>query len=566
MSSTLRLVLCWHMHQPDYRHFASSEFALPWTYLHAVKDYADMAAHLEAHPDARAVVNFVPILLAQLDDYAEQCRTRTLRDPLLRLLIAPDFGALTEAERELILATCFRNHHATMLEPFAAYKRLHSLQETLRDHNQATLSYLSGQYFADLITWYHLSWTGESVRRASPVIATLMAKGSNFSLADREQLFDVYAGVISGIIARYRALAESGRIELSTTPHTHPIVPLLLDFESAREPEPNAELPATRSYPGGEKRAEYHIAAALADHAERFGASPDGVWPAEGGISTNTLARLARHGCRWTATGEGVLMNSLRRYCSGSEPLRERDLYRPYRVGSGDDQIHCFFRDDRLSDMIGFEYARWHGEDAVRHFVAELERIRNTFRADDEGIVSIIMDGENAWECYPYNGYYFLQSLYRVLSDHPHIRMTTFSEAVKTLRPKSVGELPGVVAGSWVYGTFSTWIGSPDKNRAWDLLCAAKQHFDLVVASGRLDAGRQALAYKQLANCESSDWFWWFGDYNSPESVASFDKLYRDNLAYLYELLELPVPQALSQPISVGGGQPALGGTMRRAS
>lgn len=566
MSSTLRLVLCWHMHQPDYRHFSNSEFALPWTYLHAVKDYADMAAHLEAHPDARAVVNFVPILLAQLDDYADQFRTKTLRDPLLRLLITADFAVLSEADRELILTTCFRNHHPTMLEPFAAYKRLYSLQQNLREHDEATLSYLSGQYFADLITWYHLSWTGESVRRASPVIAALMAKGSNFSLADREQLFGVYGEVISRIVARFSDLAKSGRIELSTTPQTHPIVPLLLDFEAAREAEPRAELPVTRHYPGGEKRAEYHIAAALAEHAERFGAAARGVWPAEGGVSSDTLARLARHGCTWTASGEGVLMNSLRRFRPDTEPVRERDLYRPYRVGTAETSIHCFFRDDRLSDMIGFEYARWHGEDAVRHFVAELEGIRERLPANRDAVVSIIMDGENAWECYPYNGYYFLQSLYRVLSDHPHIRMTTFSEAIKTMQPETAGELPGVVAGSWVYGTFSTWIGSPDKNRAWDLLCAAKQHFDLVVASGRLDAARQALAYKQLANCESSDWFWWFGDYNSPESVASFDQLYRDNLAYLYELLELPVPQALRHPISVGGGQPALGGTMRRAS
>lgn len=566
MTNRLKLVLCWHMHQPDYRHFADGEFALPWTYLHAVKDYSDMAAHLEEHADARAVINFVPVLLEQLDDYTAQFANGALRDPLLRLLAKADFSDLDDTERELIFNACFRNHHATMIEPFAPYKRLHTLYLNLREHDADALAYLSEQYLADLIVWYHLSWTGESVRRAFPQIAVLMAKGAKFSFTDRRQLLDVYAKVINGLIERYRKLATSGRIEISTTPNTHPIVPLLLDFQCAREAEPGAELPVTRTYPGGEKRAEYHIASALADYQERFGHAPAGMWPAEGGVSSAALARIAAHGCNWCASGEGVLMNSLRAHRAETPILRERDLYRPYRIGTGEHPIACFFRDDRLSDLIGFEYAKWHGEDAVRHLIGELEHVRNTLPPEQDGVVSIIMDGENAWECYPYNGYYFLDSLYRNLADHPFITMTTFQDLIAKLPDSAYGELPAVVAGSWVYGTFSTWIGSPDKNRAWDLLCAAKQSFDLAIASGRLPPEQQSRAYKQLADCESSDWFWWFGDYNAPESVASFDALYRENLAHLYRLLELPPPHALTQPLSLGGGQPALGGTMRRAS
>ncbi|VAW73946.1 Amylopullulanase [hydrothermal vent metagenome] len=68
----LHVVLCWHMHQPQYCDLSSKEYRLPWTYLHAIKDYVDMAAHLEAVPAARAVVNFAPVLLEQLDDYATQ--------------------------------------------------------------------------------------------------------------------------------------------------------------------------------------------------------------------------------------------------------------------------------------------------------------------------------------------------------------------------------------------------------------------------------------------------------------------------------------------------------------
>ena len=84
----MEVVLCWHMHQPEYRDLRSGQYQFPWTYLHAVKDYVDMAAHLEAHPGARAVVNFAPVLLEQIADYAaqlEDClgRGSAIRDPLL---------------------------------------------------------------------------------------------------------------------------------------------------------------------------------------------------------------------------------------------------------------------------------------------------------------------------------------------------------------------------------------------------------------------------------------------------------------------------------------------------
>ena len=41
--------------------------------------------------------------------------------------------------------------------------------------------YLSGQYLADLLTWYHLSWTGETVRRKEEAVVRLMTRGENFT-------------------------------------------------------------------------------------------------------------------------------------------------------------------------------------------------------------------------------------------------------------------------------------------------------------------------------------------------------------------------------------------------
>ena len=569
MNKTIDLVFLWHMHQPDYREYASGDFVLPWTYLHAIKDYTDMAYHLERHPKVRAVVNFVPILLDQLDDYTDQFATGKLRDPLLRLLIHENSVELTEENRRLAFDACFLSNHTKMISPYPAYKRLWELFKLLQTESDTSLSYLSGQYVADLLTWYHLAWCGESVRREHALVARLMSKAEGFSHDDRIQLFDLIGELIGGIIPRYRKLAESGQIEISATPHYHPLAPLLIDFASAKEAMPDAPLPNSPHYPKGKQRVISHIQSAQNSHRARFGSQPEGMWPAEGSISSETLEVFASEGCRWVASGEGVLVNSLH-HLEQPVPDRADYLYRPYQLTKGADDLSCFFRDDHLSDLIGFEYSRWHGKDAAKHFIDQIEAIAQQATDNEIPVVSVILDGENAWEYYPYNGFYFLDELYTGLEEHTQINTSTYSSYLKSSATNAAKakphKIPGIVAGSWVYGNFSTWIGSKDKNHAWDLLCVAKQSFDMVMSSGRLNPEEQDAAEKQLSSCESSDWFWWFGDYNPSHSVASFDRLFRHNLTELYRLLKLPAPQNLSEPISQGGGTPEAGGAMRRAS
>ena len=261
-------------------------------------------------------------------------------------------------------------------------------------------------------------------------------------------------------------------------------------------------------------------------------------------------------------------MDSLRA-CYPDTPLpdRNRYLYRPYRVAGEAEQIMCFFRDDQLSDSIGFEYAKWFGRDAAENFIQSLERIYHSTPTEEDPIVSVILDGENAWESYPYNGFYFLNDLYSLLDNHPFIRTTTYRDYIaQAENAESIAKLPTLAAGSWVYGTFSTWIGDMEKNCAWDMLCAAKQSFDLVMQSDRLTEAEKSEASRQLASCESSDWFWWFGGYNPAHSVASFDRLFRQNLMNLYRLLKLPIPPAVLESISKGSGQTETSGTMRRSS
>ncbi len=551
------------MHQPEYRDLVSGEYQLPWTYLHAIKDYVDMAAHLEAVPAARAVVNFAPVLLDQINDYANQLHgylkdAAALRDPLLAALDEPALPVRREQRLDLIKA-CMRANRERLIDPYPAYKRLAGIADWLDEKPEAVM-YMGEQYLSDLLVWYHLAWLGETLKRGDERVKRLMEKETAYTLHDRRELLEIIANTICGLIARYRTLAERGQVELSVNPYAHPIVPLMLDLGSAREAMPDVPLPVLPHYPGGEERARRHIEEGLTTFQRYFGFKPSGCWPSEGSVSTAALKMFSDAGFRWAATGGGVLQNSLKVSGIAHGTTREQQIYRPYRVQDSGD-IACFFRDDGLSDLVGFTYSTWHGDDAVNNLVDHLETIHEACDDGDDYLVPIILDGENAWEYYPNNGYYFLKALYRRLSSHPRIRMTTFSEYLN--EGGTVSPLPRLVAGSWVYGTFSTWIGDKDKNRAWDILGDAKRAYDIAMASGMIPDEHRAAVERQLAVCEGSDWFWWFGDYNPSGTVLDFERLYRVHLANLYHMMGEEPPGYLTQTISHGGGSPQHGGTMR---
>ncbi len=556
--SPLKVVLCWHMHQPHYFDRENGEYRLPWTYLHATKDYVDMAAILEEIPGARAVVNFAPTLLEQIDDYAEQVRAyldteSPIRDPLLASLVSPAFPSSAEERVELI-RSCLRANEKRLIQRFEPFQELAQLARHMLAEPHLT-TYLEEQFFADLVTWYHLAWMGETVRRGDDRVRKLMDHGREFSLHQRRQLLEGIAELLSGVLDRYRRLAESKKVELSVTPYAHPIIPLLLEIDAARETQPDAPMPEMSAYPGGEERVRWHIEEGLRVFERHFGFRPVGCWPSEGGISDATVRALDAAGFSWVATGESVLRNSL-----GNGGMEVDCIHRPFRLEGTEG--HCFFRDDGLSDLIGFTYADWRADDAVGDLIHHLENIGKACAHEPNRIVPIILDGENAWEHYANNGYSFLATLYRRLAEHPDLELTTFAEVIEGgIESKP---LPHLVAGSWVYGTFSTWIGDPDKNRGWDLLGHAKRAFDTAVAKGKLKGQRLVKAEHQLAICEGSDWFWWFGDYNPSDSVRDFERLYRLQLCELYRLIGAEPPEELVHIISHGGGTPATGGVMRR--
>jgi alpha-amylase/alpha-mannosidase (GH57 family) len=284
-------------------------------------------------------------------------------------------------------------------------------------------------------------------------------------------------------------------------------------------------------------------------------------------VSAGALKVIQDAGIEWAASSAAVLRGTLDESgipvppdAGGCDSL----LNQAHRPAEG--QLSCFFRHDEISDLIGFTYSKWHGDDAARHFVSELERLADRTEGVAGRVALIALDGENAWEYYPFNGYWFLNAMYAALADHPRLELTTLSAYMDDAKARNAEPhvLPRVRAGSWVHGTLSTWMGDPSKNAGWDLLCDAKQAYDAVLASGALSESERHAAGRQLAQCESSDWFWWFGDYNPPEAVRDFDRLFRHQLTSLYRMLKLEPPAALEQPLSSGGGAPEAGGVMRR--
>jgi len=522
-----------------------------------MRDCIDLAVHLESVPEACAVVNFSPVLLEQLDDYcaglAAHFRSGAPLPDRVLALLGPDGAGEDRRHWPMLARACLRAGQENQVARLPAYRAL--AERTAQRLQDGTIVEAATADLTNLATWYHLAWLGESVRRGDPRVRPLLRRTGDFTAEERRTLLECIADVLSGLVPRYRRLAGNGQVELSVSPWGHPVLPLLFDFGTAREADPGLELPAPERYPGGADRARWHLARALQVFHRSFGLRPRGCWPAEGALCNESLALLDNFGFDWTASAGAVLSRSAGSFAdNGACCAWRRDGQR----------LVCFFRNDELSERVGFEYGRKNGETAAAELVMELERIAAAGDLQGRNVIPLVIDGLNAWESFHDNGFQFQRALYRRLAGHPRLRLSTFARSLR--RGVEVRPLESLVAGSWIDGRLDTWIGSPERNETWQLLCAAKTLFDQVVVEGALDEPAQSLAECQLAVCEGSDWFWAMPESNPGESALSFQRLFRRHLASLYRLLdEVPpeglLPPALLPPQSVAAppaGSPAV--------
>ena len=563
------VVLCWHMHQPDYRD-ANGHFQQPWTYLHAIKDYTDMAAHLERSNDCCVNINFTPILLDQLRAYRdniscyfETANPSVLCDSLLTALVSETLDNDPHVRMNL-LERCLKINQRHCIERYSYYAMLADFARQVLKQSQR-IDYINEGLAFDLLVWYHLAWMGEFIKQQDFRFHRLVDQGRQFSMEHRRQVLQMLHDYLKELLQRYSHLVQVGKVELSMTPYAHPIAPLLMDLQCAKQAIPDIALPQARSYPGGEKRLRWHIERGLSVFEECFGQRPTGCWPAEGAIDDKSLAVLDHYRFDWVASGGMVLKYSLAPSLHSIGQVADECLQAVYQLPHK--RLNNFFRNDELSDLIGFTYSSWHADDAVADLIHRLENIANKSADKPNSVTVIALDGENAWEYYPNNGFYFLQALYKRLSEHPRLRLTSFSQVLKASEPAQRHPLNKIIAGSWVYGNLATWIGDEEKNRAWDMLTEAKQCFDRAIVTGKLGPAQIEAAEVRLGVCEGSDWFWWFGDDNPAATTAVFDHLFRSHLIALYQLLDQAPPAYLAEPFTRPHAEKALplGGTMRKA-
>jgi alpha-amylase/alpha-mannosidase (GH57 family) len=513
----IRLALVWHLHQPDYTDPQTGRPAMPWTRLHALKDYLDMAAHLARHPSIRATFNVVPALLDQLERLAAP---DAVPDRFLELAEKPA-EALTAEEARFVVANFFSLHLPTMAKDLPRLVALRARREDAFDVGA----------LRDLQVLFHIAWSGPTLR-AEPLLRRLVEKGKGFDEEDKAQLLARQREFAFGVLPAWRDLAATGRVEFGVSPYYHPILPLLCDLESAREALPGLALPEA-SFKHPEDAVAQLVRGRMA-FARIFGREAAGGWPSEGAISEPSLRRMGEAGYRWAAGDEDVLFASL------GEPRSAGALLTPWRFEQGPVLL---FRDHEISDRIGFVYASYDPEDAARDFVARILRLRAA--APDTGrepVVAVILDGENAWEHYAGGGAPFFDALYGALAAEPGIRTVTMSEAAD---PAAARVLPRVVAGSWIYRNLATWIGHPEKNRAWELLATTRK---AVVAAGRAPSWDDP-AWRAIYAAEGSDWLWWFGDDHPTPNADEFDALFRGKLAAAYAAIGAAVPDAVREPV-----------------
>jgi len=516
----LYLAFIFHMHQPYYKNLVTQETDVPWVRLHGSKDYSDMVLMLRNFPKIHQTFNLVPSLIEQAEDYGNH----SVKDKFLEISYKPAQD-LSQAEKDFVVNNFFMINREKVIAFFPRYYELFFQKQAKRNFNT--------QDILDLQVWFNLAWIDPYFRNNLEGLKKLVAKGRFFTEEEKKSCLDIQLDILKDTIPVYKKFAASGQIEVTLSPYYHPILPLLCNTNIAKEANPRIALPRAQFiFPEDAKK---QIDDAIDFFKLRFGGNaPQGMWPSEEAVSEHILPFLMQANINWIVADEAILFRSLRR--------KKRDtnlLYQPHYLKREEGSLNIVFRDRNLSDLIGFNYPKWETKAAVEDFMKHLKNTAAAFKHEDI-LVTIAMDGENAWEYYRNDGHDFLEGLYLALSEADYVKTTTISEYLK-LHPAE-HNIPRLSAGSWIYGEFGKWIGNPQKVKAWEYLTIARKELKELSEKGEYVP---ELAWKQMYICEGSDWYWWYGE----DYPGYFDKLFRMHLSNFYTLIDQEIPAYLKSPI-----------------
>lgn len=538
MSQTKKLSIAfyWHMHQPVYQLTPTGDYLMPWVRLHAVKDYLDMVLILEKFPKIKLNFNLVPVLLDSLIDYGEN----DLHDIHSRLTVT-DVEDLTADDKEFIINNFFDANFHSMILPSDEYNRLYQKYQ-LNPENDINM--FSNQEYSDLMALFNLAWFDPIYKNMYPELKKLIKKGKGYTTEDRIKIIDIQRDIIRKIIPTYKKFSDEGKIEITTSPYYHPILPILLDIKGIKKSS-ETDLPLNLKM---ELDAKMQTEMALDRMEDIFGKRPRGIWPSEHCVNGKELNLFKELGVDWTISDEGILSNSI-----NFEFVRDFRGYMedPYHLLKSytykDDGVNIIFRDSVIPNLIGFEYPNHPAEGAANDLYDRIKVIQSKLLSspDENHLITIAMDGENCWENYTSDGSTFLSTIYSLIENDPSLETVLISDYLDKDTQKPLNKIS---SGSWVNRNFKLWIDEPLKNLAWTYLKQVRDDFSNYVKQNPLNPNIEA-ARRELFICEGSDWFWWYGEPNDSGRDNIFDYIFREHLKNIYLFLGLEVPQYLDTPL-----------------
>ncbi len=538
MSQTKKLSIAfyWHMHQPVYQLTPTGDYLMPWVRLHAVKDYLDMVLILEKFPKIKLNFNLVPVLLDSLIDYGEN----DLHDIHSRLTVT-DVEDLTADDKEFIINNFFDANFHSMILPSDEYNRLYQKYQLNQEND---INMFSNQEYSDLMALFNLAWFDPIYKNMYPELKKLIKKGKGYTTEDRIKIIDIQRDIIKKIIPTYKKFSDEGKIEITTSPYYHPILPILLDIKGIKKSS-ETDLPSNLKM---ELDAKMQTEMALDRMEDIFGKRPRGIWPSEHCINSKELNLFKELGVDWTISDEGILSNSI-----NFEFVRDFRGYLedPYHLLKSykykDDGVNIIFRDSVIPNLIGFEYPSHPAEGAANDLYDRIKVAQSKLLSspDENHLITIAMDGENCWENYTSDGSTFLSTIYSLIENDPSLETVLISDYLDKDTQKPLNKIS---SGSWVNRNFKLWIDEPLKNLAWTYLKQVRDDFSNYVKQNPLNPNIEA-ARRELFICEGSDWFWWYGEPNDSGRDNIFDYIFREHLKNIYLYLGLEVPQYLDTPL-----------------
>ncbi|NLC10999.1 MAG: glycoside hydrolase [Firmicutes bacterium] len=542
MPRKLYIAFIWNQHQPYYKDTLTNEFIMPWTRLHATKDYYQMAALLEEYPRIKQTFNLTPSLLLQLEEYISDSAQDNYQKAM------KPSQQLTLEDKMFILTHYFDIQWEKVIEKHYYYKRLLEMQGRVGSRGDITsaLERYTLQDYLDLQVWFNMVWISPRIRLEDPYLRSLQEKGRNFIEKDKEKVVNKQKEIMEQVIPIHARLQQKGQIELITTPFYHPILPLIIDSHSALRSSPGLPLPDRYTF---KEDAAAQLEQAKEQFKQYFKVEPKGVWPPEQAVSPEVVPLFNDLNFSWTVSDEQILASSLQGeiYRDGyGHVLNPETLYQPYLITYQGAEINMIFRDHHLSDRIGFEYQHMRGKDAAEDLIHRFHKIKENLKdAPGNYLVTIALDGENAWEWYPADKEEFLHHLYGRLQQDSELETVTVSDFLAQNPPRR--HLRNLSTGSWVDHALTRWIGTEKKNALWNILLKARQKIAVLEEKeGKSPRVRKALQNIYMA--EGSDYTWWV-DSMPYYLAAPFEALFRKHIVNVYHHLEEEVPPELMRSV-----------------